>query len=271
VIALGGAALQNTSHSWNPADYARHSQGQERWARELLTLLAPQPQESVLDIGCGDGRITAEIAGLVADGRAVGIDRSAEMIGFAQEHFPPEQFPNLRFLQADASALPFDGEFDAVFSNAALHWVLDHKPVLAGISRSLRPGGRCVLQMGGKGNGVDVSHIFDACLGEDRLSAIPYGFHGAAEYRIWLRAAGLKPDSVELIEKDMVHSSREAFIGWLRTAWLPYTSRVPEERRDDLLESVTDCYLREHPTDGDGCVHVRMIRLQVLAHKPVAD
>jgi trans-aconitate 2-methyltransferase len=262
--------MKNTAHSWNPADYARNSQGQERWARELLPLLSLQPQESVLDVGCGDGRITAEIASLVPEGRVVGIDRSAEMIGFAAEHFPPQQFTNLRFLQADASALPFDAEFDAVFSNAVLHWVLDHEPVLAGISRSLRPGGRCVLQMGGKGNAADVIRAFDACLGKAKPSSIPYGFHGAEEYRVWLRDAGLEPDSVELIEKDMVHSSRAAFTGWLRTAWLPYTS-LPEKRQDDLLESVTECYLRAHPADRDGHVHVRMIRLQVLAHKAASQ
>src|SRR5579863_3531629 len=153
---LWSFAMQTVAHQWNPADYARHSQGQERWAKELITLLAPQPDESVLDIGCGDGRHTAEIARLVPQGRVVGVDRSPEMVRFAHEHFPPTQFPNLSFSQADASALPFHAEFDAIFSNAALHWVLDHRPVLAGIARSLKPGGRCVLQMGGKGNGNPV-------------------------------------------------------------------------------------------------------------------
>ena len=191
------------------------------------------------------------------------------MIAFATKHFPQRQFPNLHFRQADAGALRFRAKFDAVFSNAVLHWIVDHKPVLAGIFRSLRPGGRCVLQMGGKGSGADVIRVFDACLGKAKPSAIPYGFHGAEEYHVWLREAGLQPDSVELIEKDMVHSSREAFVGWLRTTWLPYTSLVPEERRDDLLKSVTECYLRDHPADREGWVHVRMIRLQVLAHKPV--
>lgn len=135
-------------HPWNPADYARHSQGQERWAKELFALLAPKPHERVLDIGCGDGRNTAELAAMVSAGAVVGVDRSPEMIKFAQEHFPPARFPNLSFLQADATALPFNAEFNAVFSNAVLHWVLDHKPVLTGIARSLRPDGRCVLQMG---------------------------------------------------------------------------------------------------------------------------
>jgi trans-aconitate 2-methyltransferase len=269
--------MKTIAHQWNPADYARHSQGQERWAKELLTLLAPKPQESILDIGCGDGRITAEIARLVRAGRALGVDRSPDMVRFAQEHFPPGQFPNLTFVQADASELPFEAEFDAVFSNAVLHWVLDHRPVLAGIARSLRPGGRCVLQMGGKGNGDEVVDVVEGCLADAKWQAewrprdSHYGFHGAEEYRAWMDDAGLEADSVELIEKDMVHESREAFTGWLRTAWHPYTTRVAAERREEFLEAVTERYLRERPADSEARVHVGMIRLQVLAHRPIAD
>jgi len=141
--------MQTAAHEWNPSDYVRHSGGQERWARELIGLLNIKPGEHVLDIGCGDGRHSAEIASLVRGGRVVGIDRSPAMIRFAQEHFPSRSFSNLSFVEGDASNLPFDCEFDVVFSNAALHWVLDHRPVLSGIARALRPGGRCVLQMGG--------------------------------------------------------------------------------------------------------------------------
>lgn len=99
-------------------------------------------------------------------------------------------------------------------------------------------------------------------------SEIPYGFHGCPEYRVWLKNAGLIADSVELLEKDMLHPSREAFTGWLRTAWLPYTERVPPELRDAFLAAATEEYLRDVPADAEGQVHVRMMRLQVLAHKP---
>jgi trans-aconitate methyltransferase len=266
--------MKTEAHQWNPADYARHSQGQERWARELFQLLAPKPDESILDVGCGDGRNTAALANLVPQGRVVGVDRSPEMVAYAQDHFPQSQFPNLTFLKADASALPFHAEFDAIFSNAVLHWVLDHRPVLAGIARSLRPGGRCVLQMGGKGNGDQVVAVMEACLADPkwqaewRPSEAHYGFHSVDEYRQWMREAGLHPDSVELIEKDMVHETAAAFTGWLRTAWQPYTTRVAAERREPFLDAVTEQYLIAHPADASGRVHVRMVRLQALAHKP---
>jgi trans-aconitate methyltransferase len=195
------------------------------------------------------------------------------MVRFAQEHFPPGQFPNLTFMQADASELPFEAEFDAVFSNAVLHWVLDHRPVLAGIARSLRPAGRCLLQMGGKGNGDDVVAAVESCLADPKWQAewrpreSHYGFHGVEEYRGWVESAGLELDSSELIEKDMIHENLEAFTGWLRTAWHPYTTRVAENRREEFLEEVTERYLADHPLDSVGVVHVRMIRLQVVAHK----
>ena len=149
--------MQNAAHCWDPADYAKHSQGQERWAKELLSLLALEPQESVLDIGCGDGRITAEIAGMVPAGYVIGVDLSREMVEHASEHYPADKFPNLKFQQADAAALPFVSEFDVVYSSAALHWTRDHQSVLRGIARSLKAPGRCVLQMGGKGCGAEVT------------------------------------------------------------------------------------------------------------------
>jgi trans-aconitate 2-methyltransferase len=260
-------------YQWNASDYARHSAGQEEWARELLAGAALVPDDRVLDVGCGDGRITAGIARLVPEGRVVGVDLSADMVRHAAEHFPPCEYPNLSFRQANASALTFDRDFTLVFSNAALHWIRHHRPIVAGIARALVPGGRCILQMGGRGNAATVIRAFDAV---QRLPAwrdwfdgfeSSYGFHGDDDYRLWLNEAGLVPDRVALIEKDMVHADREAFVGWLRTAWHPYTSSVPADRRAALVDAVVDRYLDERPPDADGRVHVKMIRLQVEARR----
>ena len=99
---------------WNPSDYAAHSSAQESWARELVEKLALAGHEHVLDIGCGDGRITAGIARRVPDGRVVGADSSGEMVRHAEETFPPERHPNLSFVKADARVLPFRDEFDKI-------------------------------------------------------------------------------------------------------------------------------------------------------------
>jgi trans-aconitate 2-methyltransferase len=265
---------KTTMYQWSPADYSRHSAGQERWARELLADLNLHPDDTVLDIGCGDGRITAAIAQRVPEGRVVGVDSSADMIAHAQAH---HSHPNLAFRQVDARALPFESEFSVVFSNAALHWVRDPRPVLAGIARALKPGGRCRMEMGGRGSAAALIATFEAvaCDPEWRENFVglesTYGFHDAESYRRWLAEAGLKPGRVELIGKDMAHTDLEAFIGWLRTAWHPYTSRVPAGRRDRFIEAVAERYLAEagRNPDSTGQIHVAMTRLQVEAWKQV--
>jgi len=260
-------------YDWNAKDYAKHSASQEQWARELLERAALTPADHVLDLGCGDGRITAEIAKLVPDGRALGLDLSADMVKHAAEHFPPSLYPNLRFTQGDASALPFDGAFSVVFSNAALHWIRDHRPVLAGIARSLRAGGRIILQMGGRGNSIDVIQVFEELQREPQWRMhfdgfeSTYGFHGDDEYREWMQAVGLEAERVELIPRDMVHADAAAFTGWLRTAWHPYTSWVPSGQRTAFIDAAVARYLDRHPPDDAGRVHVLAVRLQVEARR----
>ena len=104
----------------------------KRWAEEAISKIRIKGNERVLDIGCGDGKITAYIASLVPEGSVVGIDNSAEMISFAQSKFPQLSWPNLSFQYGDATDLQYEGEFDLVVSFASLHWILDHKPVLEG-------------------------------------------------------------------------------------------------------------------------------------------
>ena len=138
-------------YQWDSRDYELHSPGQQRWARELIARLSLGGAEELLDIGCGDGKVTAEIASLLTAGRVVGIDNSESMIELAQKRYPPEDHSNLAFTLMDAVDLRFGPIFDLVFSNAALHWVKDHRPVVESIHACLKPGGRMLLQMGGAG------------------------------------------------------------------------------------------------------------------------
>jgi trans-aconitate methyltransferase len=260
-------------YTWNPQDYARHSRGQEAWARELLTQINLRPDDVVLDVGCGDGRITVAIASSLADGRAVGVDVSGEMISHATAQHCHAPVNNLRFAQADAAALPFDSEFSVVFSNAALHWVPDQRAALLGIARALRPGGRFIAQCGGHGNVAAVIATFERVAASSRWRAvcspgeIPYRFHTAETYRAWLEEAHMEVQECRLIPKDMVHEDYDVFVGWLRTAWHPYTSGVPLELRDAFLEETARHYMAAHPPDEQGRIHVATVRLQVRAQK----
>lgn len=261
---------------WNPADYHAHSSAQQVWARELIAKLELQPDERVLDIGCGDGKVTAEIAAMLPGGDVVGIDSSAEMIRFARLEFPTARIRNLRFEVMDARAIRFESQFDAVFSNAALHWIAsDHRAVVAGIARGLRPGGRVLLQMAGRGNAVQVLGVLDEMLLQERWRCyfpppfeFPYGFHGPDEYRAWLGEAGLTAHRVELIPKDMVHADRQAMAGWIRTTWLPYTEHVPVALRPSFVDEIVERYIQRRPPDGAGGIHVQMVRLEVEATQP---
>jgi len=108
---------------WNPEDYAKNSDAQLKWARELKSHLDLKGDESILDVGCGDGKITADFAVALPHGRAVGVDSSPQMISYAMRTYASSQYPNLSFACVDARSLDFNHEFDLVFSNAALHWV----------------------------------------------------------------------------------------------------------------------------------------------------
>lgn len=260
-------------YQWNAEDYKNNSQVQQQWARELIDKLKLGGDEQLLDLGCGDGKVTAELGRHLPQGAVVGVDTSAQMVELATKTFPPARCANVSFKLMDAAELRFDESFDVVFSNAALHWVYDHTPVLQGIWRALRPGGRILLQQGGKGNGAVVHGVFDEWITKEPWQNyfhdfnFRYGFHGAEQYRQWLEGAGFGVKRVELIPKVMRHDDREAFTGWLRTTWLPYIEPLPEETRATFIEQVATRYLQEVPAASDGSVQIDMVRLEVEAVK----
>jgi len=131
---------------WNASDYARQSSLQEAMTEEQLALLDPEGWEQILDVGCGDGKITAKIAERVPRGSVLGVDPSQGMIAFASSHFGPSDRPNLRFAVADARCLPYRHEFDLVVSFNALHWVPEQDEALRSIRATLRPGSRAIMR-----------------------------------------------------------------------------------------------------------------------------
>jgi trans-aconitate 2-methyltransferase len=265
--------METKNYAWDAKDYAKNSQNQYQWAKELIPKLKLKGNEALLDIGCGDGKITAELATCLSNGRVVGIDSSSQMIKLAQNTFSNRDYPNLSFQVMDARKLIFQNEFDMIFSNAALHWIVEQKTVLQGVQRSLKTGGRLLFQMAGKGNAQAVLGILDDLLVEASWKeffegfAFPYGFFSAEEYTVFLVEAGLKPLRVELFSKDMKHSGEEGLAGWIRTTWLPYTERLPIETRDKFVKEIVQRYIKNHPIDADGVVHLGMMRLEVEAYK----
>ena len=266
--------MKAKNYAWDAEDYAKNSQNQYQWAKELIPKLKLKGNEALLDIGCGDGKITAELAKCLLNGRVVGIDSSAQMIKLAQHTFQIKDYPNLSFQVMDARKLIFQAEFDMILSNAALHWIVDQKAVLQGVQRSLKTGGRLIFQMAGKGNAQAVLGILDDLLGEEPWKeffegfAFPYGFFSAEEYKAFLVDVGLQSLRAELFSRDMKHAGEEGLAGWIRTTWLPYTERLPIEKRDKFVKEIVKRYIKNHPIDADGVIHLIMMRLEVEACKP---
>lgn len=258
---------------WNADEYAKYSSGQEKWAKELLAKLKLNGNEAVLDLGCGDGRITVEIAAMVNNGSVIGVDNSEEMIKLAKERYPAEKYINFSFMVMDAKEIKFTGKFDVVFSNAALHWVDDHKKVLEGINRSLKPGGRFLIQTGGTGNAAaafeTLREMTELAEWEPYLKGArsPYNFFSNSDYEKLVPETGFNPVRIELLSKDMVHKGIEGFKGFIRTTWLPFTQRIPEEKREQFITETAELYVKKYPVDEEGNVHIGMVRLEAEAVK----
>ncbi len=260
-------------YKWNAADYQKNSEVQLNWGRELIAKLGLQGREHILDIGCGDGKVTAEIAARVPDGRVVGIDSSSDMIDLARATFPADNSPNLSFFQMDARELTFSNEFDVIFSNAALHWIDNHLKVLSGIYEGLKTPGKIMLQMGGRGNVAGMMAVMRSVTGKAQWKeyfngfSSPFNFYGPAEYSGWLREAHFEPVRLELIPRDMTQRGHEGFLGWIRTVWHPFIHCVPESKQQEFIRQAADLYLTNHPMDLEGLIHIDVVRLEVEAIK----
>jgi len=262
------------NYNWNAQDYSKNSQNQFQWAQELIPKLQLKGNETLIDIGCGNGKITAELARCLPKGKVIGIDSNKEMIRLSQQDYTTKNYPNLSFQIMDARNLTFQSEFDLAFSNAALHWIIDQKNVLQGVKQSLKSDGRLLFQMAGKGNAKEVMDIIEQLMPAEPWKQyfqgmkFPYGFFDVNEYDTFLKQAGLVSDKIELFPKDMKHQGAEGLAGWVRTTWLPFTDKLPEAFKAKFVAEIVNRYLKDHPIDAEGMVHVGMTRLEVHAHKP---
>ncbi|MGB9937005.1 MAG: class I SAM-dependent methyltransferase [Methanobacterium sp.] len=260
-------------YKWNAEDYQKSSSTQQKWAKELIKKLDLKGNECILDIGCGDGKVTAKIASILNKGHVLGIDSSEDMIKLAQKTFPKKNYENLSFKVKDVCSLDFNEQFDILFSNAALHWIRDHLDILKRSKTSLKPSGKILFQMGGKGNAEDILEIADEMIITEpwkeyfRNFNFKYGFYGKEEYEKWLEEAGLKTMRVEIIPKVMTKNGKEDLKSWIRTTWLPYIERVPDKLKDQFMDELASKYIQKYPEDNKGKIHVKMVRLEVEATK----
>jgi trans-aconitate 2-methyltransferase len=221
----------------------------------VVELLQPRPGERILDLGCGPGQLTQKIAESGAE--VVGVDASPSMIGQARQNFPA-----LRFVLQDAAALTFDQEFDAVFSNAALHWMLDPAAVVTAVSKALRPGGRFVAEMGGKGNiQTIVSAIQRVVLQYHPLPPSRQYYPSVSEYTAILEAHGLEVRLAQLFERPTPLEGEAGMENWIRQFKNYYFDNLPPTA---LAEVLSDLRTKLHSDQG---WHADYRRLRFVAVK----
>jgi SAM-dependent methyltransferase len=217
-----------TAQRWDAAGYARNAHFVADLAQPLVDLLAPRPGERILDLGCGDGALSVVIAASGAE--VVGVDASPEMVAAACRHGV-----DARVMRGEA--LDFAGAFEAVFSNAALHWMDDLAAVFAGVARSLRPGGRFVAEMGGVGNVATVTAALEQCLERRGLRIrSPWIFPEPQAVSGLLGRHGFAIDSLALVERPTLIPGD--ITDWLETFAGDYLGAVPAGERAALVEEV---------------------------------
>jgi SAM-dependent methyltransferase len=243
---------------WDPARYQRNAGFVAALGEPLLDLLAPRAGERILDLGCGDGTLTQLIA---ARADVTGVDASPEQVAAACAR-------GLDAAVADGTGLAFDAVFDAVFSNAALHWMRDPDAVIGGVWRALKPGGRFVAECGGAGNVESVLRALAVALarhGGDAEAASPWYFAEPAEYRARLERQGFVIASMVLIPRPTPLPG--ALADWLDTFAESFLATVPPQTRSMVKSEVEDM-LRGTRLDAAGIWTVDYVRLRFVALKP---
>jgi trans-aconitate 2-methyltransferase len=246
---------------WDPGLYTRAHSFVWQAAHSLVDLLNPQPGERIMDLGCGTGQLTRTLADSGAT--VVGVDRSPEMIEAAKA-----AYPGLDLRVMDALHLTSDEPLDAVFSNAALHWIPRADVVARNIVNILRPGGRFVAEFGGKGNiRTILAGLREAIHTETgRMVMNPWYFPTIAEYAAVLERAGLEVTFAQLFDRPTPGEGPDAMRNWLRMFCGTMLDAIPGEKREAVISRCEDNCRPSLFRDGVWVADYR--RLRVMAIKP---
>ena len=244
--------------SWDPGRYAKNARFVAELGTPVVELLAPKAGERVLDLGCGDGALTLTLARLGCD--VVGVDSSPEQVAAAQRL-------GLDVRVGSGERLEFSSDFDAVFSNAALHWMKRADDVIGGVYTALRPGGRFVGELGGHA----CVHIIRTALvaglqrrGVDGESCVPWYFPTPGDYAARLERGGFRVDSIALIPRPTPLPGD--VVGWLETFGESFTNALPPGARDAYLQEVRSA-LEPQLRDTTGTWIADYVRLRFRATK----
>ncbi len=251
--------MPTKNQSWDPDAYARNARFVSDLGAPVVELLAPRAGERILDLGCGDGALTKKLVELGCD--VVGVDASAPQVEAARRL-------GLDARVADGERLGFDGEFDAVFSNAAIHWMKRADDVIAGVWRALVPGGRFVAEFGGHGCVATIKRALIDALGRrgiDGNALNPWYFPTVEDYSARLSRRGFAVRYIALIPRPTPLPT--AINGWLETFAQSFIAPLADNDRAGFIDEVCEA-IRPDLCDGDGKWFADYVRLRFAADKP---
>lgn len=257
----------NQASRWSPADYANNAAFVPALGGPALALLDPKPGELILDLGCGDGVLTTRIA--AAGAKVIGLDASPEMVEAARARGADAFVADAQALDLERQSLRF-GAFDAAFSNAALHWMLDPQAVASGVFAVLRPGGRFVGEMGGAGNIAMLRQGIRDELGARGYpvpAADPQWYPSADEFTRLYAAAGFTDIRAQLIPRPTpLPTGVKGWVKTFRTGWLD-VAQVPDQDKAAVAEAIEQ-RLTPQLQLPDGSWYADYIRLRFTMRKP---
>jgi trans-aconitate methyltransferase len=246
--------------TWDPDRYARNARFVADLGAPVVELLAPHAGERILDLGCGDGALTAKLVALGCN--VVGVDASAQQIDAARKL-------GLDARVMSGETLDFDSEFDAVFSNAALHWMRDPARVITGVHCALKPGGRFVAELGGHGCVAKIKKALVEALNRRSINgeaAVPWYFPTVVDYSQHLTSGGFEISYIALIPRPTPLPGDVT--GWLETFAESFTSTLPPAERTSYIAEVREA-LRPQLCDAEGKWTADYVRLRFTATKRV--
>jgi len=244
------------AHDFDGEKYAQASAHQKEWGMRLVSELGLTGSERVLDLGCGDGAITAQIADSLPSGSVVGIDASQGMIDATHAN----ERANCRFILMDINNLDFTESFDVVFSNATLHWIKDHRRLYCNVTRFLRAGGRIRFNFGGDGNCVHFFKVIREAMAADDFAPYfadfewPWYMPSVEEYTQLVKSCGLGDAHVWGEIADRYFPDVESMIGWLeQPSLVPFLEHIPEGDADRFRDFVVDRMIQETLQEDGTC------------------
>ena len=257
------------AHEFDGEKYEKASAHQKEWGTKLIAELDLRGTERILDLGCGDGALTARIADLVPNGEVVGIDASRGMIEAARS----KERKNLRFLLMDINELNYVEQFDVVFSNATLHWIKDHRRLLRNVGRALLKGGKLRFNFAGEGNCSHFFSVIRQAMSAEEFAADFAGFDwpwympSVEEYSALMEASGMDKARVWGENADRYFPDAGEMIRWIdQPSLVPFLAHLPERARPRFREYVIMRMIEETRQDDGRCFET-FRRINVSAEK----